>query len=139
MAIMTFHAPRSLVNVRACVTRLTLSFFVSPYNIVSSCFPLLRFPSIILVVTRCSIFSLLITLPKKVSWRLCILFKGDVVMSASHNKFSLSPLQSIRFLAFSVGTIIITDTSIRFVSFFFFFFFFLASLKLPRRRIHTSG
>ena len=41
------------------------SYFVGP-NIFSRCFPLLRFPTIIPVVTRCSSFSLLSKWPKNV-------------------------------------------------------------------------
>ena len=63
----------------------TLNNFVSPSNIFSHCFPLLCFPLIILIVTRCSIFFLLITKPKKLAWHLLILFMSDLVVSASCN------------------------------------------------------
>ena len=45
-------------------------------------------PSVIPVVTRCSSFSLLIIWPKKVLWYLHILFKSDLVISASLNTIS---------------------------------------------------
>ena len=67
---MTFYASLSLVTLRASVTSPILNPFVSPSNIFLPFFPLLRFTSIIPVVTRCSSFSLLITWPKKVTWRL---------------------------------------------------------------------
>ena len=79
------HLYSSSVSVHHSVPQSTLSRFVSPSNIFSRCFRLLRFPSIIPVVIRCSSFSLLTTWPKKVAWRLCILITSHLVMSASHN------------------------------------------------------
>ena len=61
LAIMSFHIPRSLVAFRISTTLPAPSQLASPSVIFSRCFPLLRFPSIILVVMRCSNFSLLIT------------------------------------------------------------------------------
>ena len=61
-----------------------LSHFVSPSNIFSRCFLVLRFLSIIPLVTGCSRFSLLITWPKKVVWRFCFLFMSDLVSASSN-------------------------------------------------------
>ena len=61
LAIMSFHIPRSLVAFRISTTLPAPSHLTSPSVIFSRCFPLLRFPSIIPVVMRCSNFSLLIT------------------------------------------------------------------------------
>ena len=88
-----------------------------------SCFPLLLYPSIIPVVTRCSSFSLLITWPKKVAWHLLNLFMSDLVVSAL---FRLISLQSMRFVAFSTGTTFLLPP----VS-------FVLVLKLSRPCIHT--
>ena len=82
---MTFYASLSFIALSVSVTLPTLSHFVSPSNIFSNCFPLLRFPSFIPVITKCSSFSLDITWPKKVARRLCILFMGDLVVSTSCN------------------------------------------------------
>ena len=54
LAIMSFHIPRSLVAFRISTTLPAPSHLTSPSVIFSRCFPLLRFPSIIPVVMRCS-------------------------------------------------------------------------------------
>ena len=58
------------------------SYFESPSNIFWCCFG-----TIIPVVTRFCTFSLLLTCPKKVAWRLLILFMLNLVVSASCNSF----------------------------------------------------
>ena len=73
--------PRMIILRRfsASVIRSTFSQYQSTQQLFSL-FPLLRFPSSIPVVTRCSsFFSLLIPYSKKVAWRLLILHKSDVV------------------------------------------------------------
>ena len=70
---MTFHASLSLITFSAFVTLPTLNHFVSPFNIFSHCVSLMRFPSIIPVVTRYPSFSLFITWPNKVACHLRIL------------------------------------------------------------------
>ena len=85
---MVFHAPLPLVAFSAYVTGLIFSHFVtlSGSDIFSRCFALLRFPSIIPVVQRCSSFSIFITWPKKVAWR--FLFINGLVVSASRDTVS---------------------------------------------------
>ena len=56
LAIMSFHIPRSLVAFRISTTLPAPSQLTSPSVIFSRCLPLLRFPSIIPVVMRCSNF-----------------------------------------------------------------------------------
>ena len=73
--IMIFRASLSLVAFSASVTLPTLSYFVSPYNMFSCCFPLLCFPSIIQVVTGYSSFYLLITWPKRLSGNYVFYFR----------------------------------------------------------------
>ena len=58
------------------------SYFESPSNIFWCCFG-----TIIPVVTRFCTFSLLLTCPKKVAWRLLILFMLNLVVLASCNSF----------------------------------------------------
>ena len=60
------------------------TLLVSPFNILSRSFRLLRFSS----STRCSSFPLLITWTKKVARRLRILFISDLVVLASRNTVS---------------------------------------------------
>ena len=74
-------------------------------SIFSRCFPLLRFPSIIPVVTRFSSYSVLIAWRKKLCWRLPILFISDLV-----TVFRLVSLLALRFIAFSEGTIFLLPT-----------------------------
>ena len=85
---MTFHTTLSLVASSASGNCPTFRYFVGPSNIFSCCFPYLHFPSIIPVVTQCSNFSLLITWPKKIVFRLRSLFMSDLVASFSHNAVS---------------------------------------------------
>ena len=82
---MTFKASLSLITFSASVTLPTLNHFVTLSNIFSHCFLLLRFQSIIPVVARYSSFSLLITWPKKVAWRLHIFCMSNLVVSAFRN------------------------------------------------------
>ena len=98
---------------------------MSPFKILSSCFHLLRFPSIIPVVTKCSNFSL-ITWLRKFAWRLDILSVSHVVVSASRISFDFFAVQEI--VAFSVGiAFLLPPVSL------------VAILKLYRPRIRTPG
>ena len=83
LAIMSFHIPRSFVAFRISTTLPAPSQLASASVIFSRCFPLLRFPSIIPVVMRCSNFSLLITWPKNVVCRVQILFTSALDVWAS--------------------------------------------------------
>ena len=87
-ATVSFHIPRSLVAFRISTTLPAPSQLASPSVILSRCFPLLRFPSIIPVVTRCSNFSLLITRPKNVVCRVRILFTSALDVWASFSTVS---------------------------------------------------
>ena len=104
------------------------SYFVGQSTIFSPCFPLLRFLSIIPVVTRCSSFPLLITWPKRVALRLIILFMSYFVVLASRNtiSFDFFAVHEIR------GTLRNNHILLPPVSFVSFF-------KSSRSRIHTSG
>ena len=97
LAIMSFHIPRSLVAFRISTTLPAPSHLTSPSVIFSRCFPLLRFPSIIPVVMRCSNFSLLITWPKNVVCRVRILFTSalDVWVSFSTVSFDFFAIHDI--------------------------------------------
>ena len=88
----------SFLTFSTSVTRPTLSPFVSPSNIFSRCYPLMRFPSNA-VVTRCTSLSLIIIWPKKVAWRLRILFLSDLVYASrntvSFDFFAVHEIRSI--------------------------------------------
>ena len=88
LAIMSFHIPRSLVAFRISTTLPAPSDLTSPSVIFSRCFPLLRFPSIIPVVMRCSNSSLLITWPKNVVCCVRILFTSALDVWASFSTVS---------------------------------------------------
>ena len=103
---MTFHASPALLSLSVRpVTRPTLSHFVNPSsNILFSLFyPAVFFPAMILVVTRYSSFSLLITWTK-VAWRSRILLLGgpNSFYQFFETLFRLISLQSIRIVVFYV-------------------------------------
>ena len=132
----------------------TLSHFVSPSNIFSRCFPLLRFPSIIPVVTRSSNFPLhflvshnITPFPKKKkrggggggeAWRLRILIMSDFFLCVCRlllTLFCLISLQSMRFVAFSEETTFLLPP----VSFVFWNCTGLASIHLNELHITLQG
>ena len=82
---------------RISIPRPTFSHFVSPLNNFSRCFPLLRFPSIISVVTRCSSFSHLMA--KKGLHGVCVYFLSDFVVSFPRKtvSFDLSAIHEIAY------------------------------------------
>ena len=88
LAIISFHTSLSLVVLNTSITPVP-SHFAIPSIIFSRRLPLLRFPSIVPVVIRCSSFSLLITWPRKVAWRFRILFMRDLFVCASLRTYSL--------------------------------------------------
>ena len=100
LTIMTFHASLSLLASSTSVTLPILSHFVSPSNIFSLRFPLLRLSLIIPIDKRFSIIPLLITWPKKVAWRLRILFmsilKFDVFGFCNTGSFHFFSVHEIR-------------------------------------------
>ena len=101
---MTFCSSLTLVAFSASVTLSTFSHFVSPPNILSCFLPLLHFPSIIPVVTRCSRFSLLITWLKMLA--IYVFYIWVILLCRLHVRlFCLISLQSMRFVAFSEGTL----------------------------------
>ena len=80
---------KSLVTFSASVTHPTHTHLVSSSNIFSHCFPLLCFPFIIPVATKCFSSSFLNTWPKTVAWCLHILTMSDHVVPASRRTVSL--------------------------------------------------
>ena len=127
---MNFSASRSLVAFDASFTPPVFSLFVRKSKFFSRVLPLLRVSSIIPVVTRflqllqdssscykippvvtrflqllqdSSSFPFLITWPKRVAWRLCILFISDFV-SAPHDTISFDFFAVHEIVAFSAGT-----------------------------------
>ena len=78
LAVMTFHVPLSLVGLGASVTRPNFSH----QTFFSHSLHMLRYPSIIPVVTGCSSFSFLIRWPKPFAGRFSVLSISDLVWSA---------------------------------------------------------
>ena len=84
---MIFYASLSLVASTAFVTLSTSGHFFSPY-IFQRCFTLLRFPSIIPVVTKCSSFPLLMTWTQKKLLGVYVFYFMSDRVSASRNTVS---------------------------------------------------
>ena len=105
LAIMTFHVSQSLVAFSSPVTCPSFSHFVSQFNIFPRCFPLLIF----LRSFQLSQDVLVSLLSSHGQMRLpgiyvFFLFMSDLVCWLQVTLFSLISLQSIRFVAFFVGT-----------------------------------
>ena len=128
---MTFHASLSLIAFSASVTLPALSQIVNLSNIFSN-FSLVAFSFYPFsfhnnIIQLYSSFSLLITWPKKVAWRLHILFMDGLVVSASCDTVSFD------FFAGHEIRSIVRKNHISFAS-----VSFVTVLKLSRPRIHTS-
>ena len=94
----------TIVRLSASVNRFAPSYIISISNIFPRFFPLMQFPSSILVVTWCSLFSLFITWPEWVAWLYCIFVLSDLVVLSSYTTVSFDYFSgSMRVIAFLSG------------------------------------